>query len=214
MQKPSLKLRFGLVSLFIVVSGIATWLAFESVKAERVKRLKNAVTQHGGLVEYRSQFNDGRFIESPDAPLSKPPIIRNVVPDTWFKTPYHINLMGLDVSDADLSILIDAPETRLLSLGLTDVTDTGLIVVGRLTELESLGLEKTAISDAGLSNLKGLRKLKELDLRLTPISDDGLRHLHNLPELRYLYLTGTRVTWKGVKAFRAALPGCEVEFVE
>jgi hypothetical protein len=41
------------------------------------------------------------------------------------------------------------------------------------------------------------------------VADAGLKHLQGLTKLRNLFLRGTKVTEKGVRALRAAIPDIE-----
>jgi hypothetical protein len=53
--------------------------------------------------------------------------------------------------------------------------------------------------------------LIDLSLGNTKVGDAGLAHLKGLTGLKSLDLQGTPVTAKGLEAFRAAVPGCQIE---
>jgi len=60
----------------------------------------------------------------------------------------------------------------------------------------------------------GLRQLKELDIRDTEVTDAGLGCLNGLSQLQELNLYGSKMTYKGVKKLKQALPKCEIDTEE
>ena len=105
----------------------------------------------------------GRFRVDPEKPNN--PVI-------------EVDLRNTGVTDADLQLLKDLPDLRVLILG---------------------GTQGTKVTDKGLEHLKGSVNLQRLYLYGTPITDEGLVHLEGLTDLRLLHLVGTRVSTDGLK---------------
>jgi hypothetical protein len=121
-------------------------------------------------------------------------------------------LKGTRITDAGLVHLRAFPALRFLSVAGTAVTNAGLTRIRDCKALEDLGLDATRVTDDGLVHLGDLNRLKLLWLHDTAVTDAGLAHLRGLPALTRLVVRKTRVTAKGVAEFRAALPGCTVEW--
>ncbi|HVA50298.1 MAG TPA: protein kinase [Pirellulales bacterium] len=96
------------------------------------------------------------------------------------------------------------------------VTDAELAHLARLSDLRYLLLDAGQITDAGLAHLAQLSNLRELVLRpALSMSGAGLEHLHGLKMLKVLRLVQlpvTESTESGVAAFKAAVPGCSVDW--
>ncbi len=155
-----------------------------------------------------------------------------VLKKTGFE-PQRISNAGLH----DLAGLIDL---EVLNLYGNKVTDDGLVHLRPLDKLRELNLSLLAITDAGLVHLQPLHSLADLELLysegfagptltnhvadvLEPLSnlttlnltgakltDPGLLRLQVLKKLTRLQLARTQVTAAGLKAFRNAVPRCEV----
>ncbi len=150
------------------------------------------------------------------------------------KTPFGLDLIGTEATDADLKELasleflhtLNLPFTKLTDDGLnnlsglkslhvlnlyaTKVTDVGLKELASLKSLHTLDLRALHVTDVGLKDLAGLKTLKSLDLGGTKITDVGLKELAGLRSLQHLDLTSTRVTEAGVKELKQALPNCQI----
>ena len=122
-------------------------------------------------------------------------------------------LEGTRISDTGLEYLRELTSLERLNLRATVITDVGLAHLKGLTELKWLSLRDTATTDAGLKCLQDLSSLKTLELQGTNISDVGLVLLGELPNLESLSLHGIhRISGRGVKMLRRALPDCRIEF--
>jgi hypothetical protein len=126
-------------------------------------------------------------------------------------------LQGTQITDAGLQSLAGLKNLATLDLRDTRVTDAGLEHLTGLTKLQDLLLTNTAVGDRGLGYLKKMTSLQSLDLggSLGPVgevdvTDAGLEELKGLPNLCHLGLWGTKVSAKGVEAFRQAVPKCGV----
>jgi hypothetical protein len=128
------------------------------------------------------------------------------------------------------SLAAKHPDLRVLQLIGTNVTDADLVHLRGLAKLESLGLRSTAVTGAGLAQLTSLRKLgyinladtkltdaqmpalgklagiTGLNLSNTKITDAGLIHLKSMSRLTKLNLTGTAVTDAGIAEAKKWLP--------
>lgn len=153
-----------------------------------------------------------------------------------FKNLEDLDLTDTPFDDDGASYLEKMSRLRRLSLRNTLITDAGLKRIAGLKTLESLDLYGTKVTDAGIRQLAGLSKLRdlnvlgalltdesapalgaltnleELNLYRTHITDAGLARLQSLKKLAALDVRYTRVTASGVEAFRAAVPGCGIEF--
>ena len=90
----------------------------------------------------------------------------------------EVDLSNTGGTDADLQLLKDLPDLRVLILG---------------------GPQGTKVTDKSLEHLKGLVNLQRLHLYGTPITDEGMVHLKGLTDLRLLHIVGTRVSPDGLK---------------
>ena len=151
------------------------------------------------------------------------------------------NLEALDLSetpfgDDGAQYLSGMPRLRRLLLRNTLITDAALKHIATLNNLESLDLYGTKVTDAGLQELRRLSRLRDLNILGSPVTDEGaealaalanledlnlyrtqitnagLAKLQALKKLASLDIRYTRVTSSGVEAFRAAVPGCGIEF--
>ncbi|HET6879681.1 MAG TPA: protein kinase [Pirellulales bacterium] len=124
---------------------------------------------------------------------------------------WHVALGNTSLDDGGFEAI-----GRLASLelvGVHDATDAGLAQIANLSRLRMLSVNGPTITDAGLERIARLPDLRMLDLGGAPqITDAGLAHLQGLATLETLRLAGTSVSESGVAAFKAALPGCNVEF--
>ncbi len=109
----------------------------------------------------------------------------------------------LNVTDADLAALADAPPARNLSLGRTSVTDEGMKHLKGQTLLEWLDVGNTTVGDDGLAALCSATRLNHLIVEQTRISDASLETISNFRELEILDLTGTAITDEGLSHLRS-----------
>ena len=123
-----------------------------------------------------------------------------------------VDLRGSGITDEGLAHLKDLKGLRKLYLGRTEISDAGLKHIAGLAGLEHLILSESKVTDAGLKQLAGLKKLTTLEISGTVVTDLGLRELRELKALTAIFANRTKVTDKGVKAFKAAVPKCEVRF--
>jgi len=113
------------------------------------------------------------------------------------------------VTEDAVARLEDTDQVVALTLEGPRVTDDMLAHLERMNQLMILSLDKTGISDDGLAHLRGLSQLRFLRMNDTGITDAGLAHLAGL-DIRMLQLGGTKVTTRGVKRLKRALPRCHI----
>jgi hypothetical protein len=113
-------------------------------------------------------------------------------------------------SDDSLRLLNDLKEVAHVNLRGLNVTDAGMANLRNLRSVTRLHLELTKVTDKGLESIKGLVNLEYLNLYGTAITDAGLVHLEGLKNLRNLYLWQTKVTDAGVARLKKALPQLDI----
>jgi hypothetical protein len=94
------------------------------------------------------------------------------------------------------------------------VSDRLLAWLGECPNLTRLWATHGNLTDEGLAHLAALPRLTVLNLSDNGLTDAGLGHLARLTTLREIYLLDSAVTAEGVTRLRAALPGCEIVYLE
>ena len=108
----------------------------------------------------------------------------------------------------DLSFLQNFPELKVLILGRNQVRD--LTVIGELTQLEYLEIFSNHLTD--ISELAKLKNLKDLNISYNKIDD--ITPLHGMTQLERLWgYKNKTITEEEQRAFEAAVPGCETDWV-
>jgi hypothetical protein len=93
----------------------------------------------------------------------------------------------------------------------TNVTGADLGDLGAVENLAALNLSHTSVTDEGLTGLKGFRDLTALDLSYTEVTDEGVAALKGLKRLTSLRLVRCRVTAEGVEQLCRALPHLKID---
>ena len=149
-----------------------------------------------------------------------------------------LDLVYCPVDDEGLKQMQGLTKLRKLLLRDAVISDEGLRNLGGLVNVEQLDLGGTKITDAGVAHLRGMTKLKKLNLQGAVLTDEGIRHLASMTGLEELNLYGTkvtnagvdvlkdlknlrtvdlrytRVTRAGVDRLQAAVPRCDVTFLD
>jgi hypothetical protein len=133
-----------------------------------------------------------------------------------------LELEGDEVSDADLALVKDLPQTETVYFSATKVTPAGLKHLNGLPNLRwvtltgetatdarlaaihpprlrSLLLTETKITGTGLAHVAALKSLEQLYIRDQPIADADLKLLGALPQLEHLELSTTGTSDTGLK---------------
>jgi len=117
-----------------------------------------------------------------------------------------LQLVGTNVTDADLVHLRGLAKLEALGLKSTAVTGSGLAQLTDLRKLNFINLANTQLTDAEMPTLGKLAGITGLNLSNTKITDAGLIHLQSMGRLTKLNLTGTAVTDAGVAEAKKWLP--------
>jgi hypothetical protein len=144
-----------------------------------------------------------------------------------FKPAFNIlEIEGEQVSDADLALAKDLPQTTVAVISAEKLTPVGLkhlhdlpnlhgitlrgeaVTDGWLASLAHLPLRRlwlfgTAINSAGWQHLAELPTLDELKIRDQPMDVAALQHLGGMPKLSELQLLNTSTTDAGLKHLSA-----------
>lgn len=107
---------------------------------------------------------------------------------------------GTDIPNDSLSILLELPKLKDLSLENTNLTDLGVQQLG--------GFE----SDAGVVFLRSCETLQHLSLVNSKVTDISLGIAKSLPQLKSLDVRGTRVTKAGVAALQKQRPALSIQW--
>ena len=89
----------------------------------------------------------------------------------------HLNLSGMNITDADMALITGFPNLRQLNLNYTPITDKGLKDISKLKDLESIMLSGTGVTTAGIAKLSFLKKLRNVytwNTSVQPRSSDSL----------------------------------------
>lgn len=146
--------------------------------------------------------------KSDELTLEKAPDAASLLPSLAAKHPNLrvLQLMGTNVTDADLVHLRGLAKLEAISLKRTAVTGAGLAQLTSLRKLGFINLADTKLTDAQMPILGKLSGITGLNLSNTRITDAGLIHLKSMSRLTKLNLTGTAVTDAGVEEAKKWLP--------
>lgn len=236
--------QYRLRTLLVLMAAIAVWLGVISSRARRQKYVVDRIRALGGMVDYDFQKRIGghwgtfNFKNPPPGP----DWLRRLAGDDYFETVVAIILQNRPVKDGDLALLDRLPnanalefiawdhvqisndgmahferfhELRGLNLAGDEIDDRGLVHLRQLTNLRYLILVGTKITDAGVPNLQGLVNLEdELGLSYTQITDASVKYFKNFKKLRSIDLLHTKVTERGARELKQALPNCSITYTK
>jgi hypothetical protein len=170
--------RFSLRTLFVVVTVIGGWLAYEANRIHEQARAVAIIESLGGYVDYDFRRRLGYDAEPPG-----PRWLRSVLGEYY----------AAKVIEAQLSR--DAPTLR--GGGRPELfTDEHARQIAVLVDLDWLVLDDTKMTDEGLQCLKSLKKLGRLDLEGTPVTEQGVMELRRaLPQARISHDGGSVGTY-------------------
>ncbi|MBI3467901.1 MAG: hypothetical protein HY000_33255, partial [Planctomycetes bacterium] len=118
------------------------------------------------------------------------------------------------ISDAGVQNLSGLVNLEQLDLGGTKITDAGVAHLRGMTRLKKLNLESAGLTDEGLAVLSVMTTMQELNLYGTRITNAAVDTLENMKDLRTVDLRYTRMTRAGVDRLQAALPRCDITFLD
>jgi hypothetical protein len=177
----SLLFRFRLRTLFVLVTAVALWLAWQTAAARQQKTGVGIVQKYHGSVYY--DYNDRDR-------TARPARWRTWL-GRWIGNDYVFTVVGVGLNGHEID------------------DDAIKAVVGPLVRLRHLrwfSIDNVRVTNAGLAELGELRQLERLYIRAqgfhTPrlnITDDGLKFLNNLRSLSYLMINDAPITGRGLK---------------
>jgi hypothetical protein len=147
-------------------------------------------------------------VKGDEMTLEKVPNAAALLPSLAEKHPNLrvLQLMGTNVTDADLVHLRGLTKLEGLGLRSTAVTGSGLAQLAGMRNLNFINLADTRLTDAEMPSLGKLAGITGLNLSHTKITDAGLIHLKSMGRLTKINLTGTAVTNAGVIEAKKWLP--------
>lgn len=216
--------RFGLRSLFAVVTILAVALAFWLVPAFRQTTAVDIVRKAGGEPGYGPS-------EHPKLDAAAPDWVRALAGDDvealWIKDKdlrdnhalahlaelpdiKSISIRNCQFEAEDLRGLTPAKGLKNLFLYDSTVADAHLSVIGSFKQVEKLGLARTQITDQGIAHLANLAELRYISLNGNRIADESVPHLAKLKRLEEIELFETDFSNDGIKRLKEALPNCKI----
>lgn len=177
--RPSKKIQFGLVWLFVGTTLLAVCLAPYVWKTTRLRRQQYALEQLG---EYGQSAT---------------------LVDGWVRSidlGYRPESVNGDVEDAPEIDLLMGYLELLPALEQIDLTQSrlgmgGIRQLAKRGKLKELILLNVNIGDDELAQLADLKNLEKLNLCQTKITDAGLIHLKRITNLRELELSAVGLSW-------------------
>lgn len=116
-----------------------------------------------------------------------------------------------DITNDCLELIALLPALTTLDLTATDVTDNGLLRLQPLADrLRRFYMMKSRLTDTGIRNIGFMSALETLILYENDLTDESVRHFSRFKNLRLLDVTDTKITTRGLRGLRAALPQCRV----
>jgi hypothetical protein len=116
------------------------------------------------------------------------------------------------ISDKDLNALIPIADNILwLDLSGMPVTDAAMSVVSRCKHLRRLSLKGTQVGTEGIRKITVLSSLRQLNLVNTMVDDDALTGLADMAGLERVYAWQTRITASAVEQFKQRSPRIRLE---
>ncbi|MCI0638907.1 MAG: hypothetical protein L0Y72_23955 [Gemmataceae bacterium] len=127
-----------------------------------------------------------------------------------FRQLRGLALTSSRLGDAGLAQIKGLTQLESLNVSISPISDAGLEEIKDWKGLRTLNLRATRISDAALGRIKQFKELTYLDISQTEVSDASLKDLIEMTQLESLHLTLCKITEKGWRQLRAALPKCKI----
>lgn len=146
-----------------------------------------------------------------------------------------LHLGAVDLTNVDLTCLIDLERLQTLWIGRTNVADDHTVALAQVESLAYLWIGETSITDAGVERLATLPNLVGLGLEYTQVSgvclralektqlvtlildgtavsDDDIPQLGGLTTLQGLSVKETRISEQGQQRLLQRLPDCQIDW--
>jgi hypothetical protein len=188
--------RFGLRTVFVLLTIVAVWLGVISHRARQQRAAVEKLRSAGAVVGFKDTQPFGAWVHG---------LIGDEYGRTVWGVAYHS--AQRELSDEDLTPLCKLSALTALYvdpiLGGTEVS----------TFREKRGFERRCgtFTKAGLSELGKLTTLTQLWVVSKEIDDDVLLAWQSLVNLETLKMGTPSLTAEGIRRFQAAVPGCKVE---
>lgn len=118
----------------------------------------------------------------------------------------HLELDGLEITDADLRYLSGLVDLEGLALRHMAITDAAIQHLAGMTKLKALFLDHTNINGQGLKQLHTLTSLQHLDVAGTRLSDSTIHWLKELPRVRTVHVNGCAISEGALAEIRRDMP--------
>ena len=222
----SLKRRFSLRCLFVVLTVFCIWFGTVVRNADRQRRAVRWIREIGGSALYTYELGKLTRFPRPKTEPAAPPWLRELIGVDFFERIERVHLIGEPARDFSplalfrhvKKLTLDGSEisdlrplsnlTRVETLSLTETLITDLAPLRRLKRLTELNLTSTHVSD--VTPLARLHNLRSLNLRFTDVAD--VQPLTRLTNLQQLDLTHTLVREEDYQTLRSALPHCQIDW--
>lgn len=138
---------------------------------------------------------------------------RLVAPVAYGSPALDVSFFGRYAFDPNSLRELDQISKQIVSLNLAGmpVGDADLSVISAFSNLEKLNLSQTQISENGLAALQKLEELHTLQLSGTNLSGESLKDLTALPKLKQLFVWNTGITQHDISALPANRRGIRIE---
>jgi hypothetical protein len=135
--------------------------------------------------------------------------------DAYRRLDVCTSLIELDLRNCNVQSLRPIISARMRSLAVlhldgTDVSDSDVSVIVQLSALRELHLAGTRVTDAGVSQMLGMRALEYVDLTGCQVTDRCVGTFGELPALAQLFLVDTDVTCTRIRQFSKSRPTVQV----
>lgn len=185
--------RFRLLTLFIAITALCTWLSIFVNRIHRQSRAAAVVQRLGGKCE-------GVWADGP-APLRElrqiwisnaSPTLDDLRAICNVDSLTSLSIESCGLSDSAIAAIASAKHWDWLDLDYNDFGDEGIERLSHQPRLSGISASGTRISDAALAHLSRLTSLETLILCETRITDAGLASLKTLKNLRFLHIPATK----------------------
>ncbi len=138
----------------LCVVGLAIYVHGISGRTEAIECIREA----GGIVGFSDEYDaSGNPVYGPFIPVRKRSFVERcaeIAGKERFFEVRHVDLRDSEIVDADLQILSNLPDIRMLLIERTDITDSGIQHLKALKSLRMLGLQDTRVTEEGFNELK------------------------------------------------------------
>ena len=171
-SKSNILWRFGLRSLFVVMTLFGLLLATLTPPFVEARKQRRLITELGKL---------GASISTHGSVMREPSVGRAILGNLGNEYDrdflYRIDFSSSSITDQDLSQLQQLPYLFHLDLSNSEVTDNGLDSIAACSNLYELNLSNTQVTDAGILKLKSLQTLAWLKATGTNVTYSALTEL-------------------------------------